>query len=206
MLAGSLVVAACSGASEEPTTEPDPSQPTASLPERGGAQSEPGTPAPPGDPSNPRAQAPPMSAGAFEGAPAYEAKLGPSTIDVSGKGNGHLSFNAGGNPAGRACLECHDGTGKGGAPRFSFAGTVYADATGKAAPRVEVRLLGADGKALSTYTDENGNFFFRASEGSFVAPAIAGIRNATTAHSMTNKINDANCNECHGDTARLVLP
>jgi hypothetical protein len=130
----------------------------------------------------------PAASPAFVGAPAYVATLGPSTIDTSGKGNGHLSFNAAGNPAGHACLSCHDGSKKGGAPEFLFAGTLYADAAGtKPDARAEVRLLGADGKGLSAYTDANGNFFFRADAGTYSAPAIAGARNATAARSMSHK-------------------
>lgn len=142
--------------------------------------------------------------GAFAGAPAFRETLGPSTIDKSGKGNGHLSFNADGNPAGRACLTCHDGGGKGGAPGFLFAGTVYTDKTAaKVAVGVEVRVLGADGKGLSAHTDANGNFFFRAEDGVAKVPASAGVRNAALARSMTNKINDGNCNQCHDATMRL---
>ena len=126
--------------------------------------------------------------------------------DTSGKGNGHLSFNAQGNPAGRACLTCHDGGGKGGAPAFLFAGTLYADkAATKPAVGAEVRVLGADGKGLSAYTDVNGNFFARQTAGTTQVPAIAGVRNATVARSMTNKINDGNCNQCHGDAMRISL-
>jgi hypothetical protein len=209
-----LFVAACSGASgEEGTPGTDSEAP--SIPMPGGDPSAPAPPAEtPSNPGSPPAPAPPAppgpapapSAAAFVGAPAYTATLGPSTIDVSGKGNGHLSFNAAGNPAGQACLTCHDGAGKGGAPAFLFAGTVYENAaTGKVAARVEVRLLGADGKGTTTYTDENGNFFFRQNAGTFVAPAIAGVRNATMVQSMANKINDGNCNQCHGATARLTL-
>jgi hypothetical protein len=144
--------------------------------------------------------------GVFAGAPPYQAILGPSTIDKTGKGNGHLSFDKDGNPAGKPCLDCHDGTGKGGAPAFVFAGTVYADAAGtKPAPRVEVRVLGADGKASSAYTDLNGNFFFRAGSGVTVVPATAGARTASASRTMGNKINDANCNQCHGTTARVTL-
>lgn len=142
----------------------------------------------------------------FAGVPAYVATLGPSTIDTSGKGNGHLSFSATGNPAGHACLTCHDGTGKGGAPAFLFAGTVYEDkAATKAAAKVEVRMVGADGKGLSSYTDINGNFFFRASAGVMTVPATAGARTATITRSMVSKINDANCNQCHAAGSRISL-
>jgi len=132
--------------------------------------------------------------------------LGPSTIDTSGKGNGHLSFNPQGNPAGRACLTCHDGTGKGGAPKFLFAGTIYQDVAGtKVSPKVEVRFLGADGKALTAYTDVNGNYFFPAGAGATTVPASAGARTATASRTMLNKINDGNCNECHGNGKRITL-
>lgn len=215
-LAGAIVfVVGCSaGSSEEPVADDPVAQPGAPLP---GAPL-PGGPASPGAPTSapPAGTAPAKppsgtpvpapAAGAFVGAPQYVATLGPSTIDKSGKGNGHLSFNAMGNPAGHACLDCHDGSGKGGAPAFLFAGTLYADAAGtKPAASAEVRMLGADGKGLSTYTDTNGNFFFRAGNGTIAAPAIAGARTATLARSMTNKINDANCNQCHGTTSRIAL-
>src|SRR5262245_47912803 len=35
----------------------------------------------------------PVASGAFAGAPAYKEMIGPSTIDRTGKGNGHLSFD-----------------------------------------------------------------------------------------------------------------
>ena len=220
---GAAMMMSCSSGSgsEDPSTEdpgsvqPLPSAPapevgtgarapgggTVTQPPTGGAGTTPppagggGTTPPPGSPAG---------TAAFAGAPAYVATLGPSTIDTTGKGQGHLSFNAQGNPAGRACLDCHDGDGKG-APAFLFAGTVY-DPTGKVVvPKAEVRMLGADGKGISAYTDANGNFFFRVGSGTTTAPAIAGARSATTVRSMTNKINDGNCNQCHGTSARLAL-
>ena len=210
-LASAIVfIVGCSSGEEEELSDPAVVE-GAPVP---GASGTPGTGAPspgaPGAPKTPPAgpapSSTPANAGAFAGAPAYAAKLGPSTIDTSGKGNGHLSFNNTGNPAGKACLNCHDGGGKGGAPAFLFAGTLFADKAGtKPAVSAEVRLLGADGKGLSAYTDANGNFFFRAGSAVATAPAIAGARNAAGARTMLNKINDANCNECHGSTARLTL-
>lgn len=170
-----------------------------------------GTNAPPAPSGTepPGSAPPPTGTGtnAFTGTPAYVAKLGPSTIDMSGKGNGHLSFNAMGNPAGRACLDCHNGSGKGGAPAFLFAGTIYADAAGtKVVAKAEVRVVGKDNKGISVYTDENGNFFYPASSGGTVAvPAIAGVRDATVAKSMTNEFTVGNCNQCHGSTLRATL-
>lgn len=215
LLAVVIFVVGCSGASSDVDETTDPNAPAgATLP--GGP-----VPAPAGDPSGTTAAGPksppapggtaPAPAGTqstnvFVGAPAYAATLGPSTLDTSGKGNGHLSFNAAGNPAGRACLDCHNGTGKGGAPAFLFAGTVYEDKLAtKVAAKVEVRMVGADGKGLSSYTDVNGNFFFRASAGVTTVPASAGARTATTLRSMVNKLNDANCNQCHAVGTRITL-
>lgn len=198
----------------DPTALPQP--PGAGAPSAGGGAGAPapsgsGTDAPPAPSGTqpPGTQPPPggTDPGVFAGAPAYVAKLGPSTIDLTGKGNGHLSFSATGNPAGRACLDCHNGSGKGGAPAFLFAGTIYADAAGtKVVAKAEVRVVGNDKKAISVYTDENGNFFYPASSGGTVAvPAVAGVRDATAVKSMTNEFTVGNCNQCHGSTLRATL-
>jgi hypothetical protein len=219
LVLGALLFVGCGSgdSSGSGTEEPTNLPPGSGEQAPGGASGSTGG-APPSSGSTPPGSTPPGStppgttpptgtaSGAFAGAPPYVPTLGPSTIDTSGKGNGHLSFNPTGNPAGKPCLDCHDGTGKGGAPKFLFAGTIYADAAGtKVVPKAEVRLLGADNKGLSAYTDENGNFFFRAAAGAFVAPAVAGARTATKTTSMVNKINDANCNQCHGTTQRVTL-
>lgn len=216
LLGAFVLVVGCSSGGAGSSDDADAAAAEATtLPATPGAPGAPGTPAPGSNadagnaadgaaPATPAPGAP--GAAAFAGAPAYVAALGPSTIDTSGKGNGHLSFNAAGNPAGQACTTCHDGAKKGGAPAFAFAGTVYEDkAATKPAARVEVRVLNADGKGLSTYTDANGNFFFRQTEGTLKPPAIAGVRTATVASSMANKINDGNCNQCHGAGMRLTL-
>src|SRR5690349_11375865 len=117
ILSSALLAFACSSetAPEEPATggenPPAPGGeaspvPGAPAPGPGGGTTPAPTKAP--EPPPPPPQAP--NAGVFANAPAYVATLGPSTIDTSGKGNGHLSFNKDGNPAGRACLNCHDGT------------------------------------------------------------------------------------------------
>jgi hypothetical protein len=215
-----FLVACSGGSTEEPDQGSDPNAPpAAALPGTPGSPEAPGTPgAPAPAPGTPPASSPPgttpapsttpdnTNVGAFAGAPAYVATLGPSTIDTSGRGNGHLSFNAAGNPAGRACLDCHDGAGKGGAPAFALAGTIYADKTAtKVAAKVEIRMVGADGKALSAYTDINGNFFVRTSAGTTTVPAIAAIRDATVVKPMVNKISEANCNQCHTPGSRVTL-
>ena len=77
-------------------------------------------------------------------------KSGPSTRKAA-----HPFTND--DPAGRACFDCHGGA----ATSFSFAGTVYANAAGTArAANVEVRMLDKGGKALSAWTNADGNFFF----------------------------------------------
>lgn len=208
----SFVVGCGAGSAEDPgSTDPAATPAATAAPGAPGAPT-PGAPAPgaPGTGAGatmpPASTTPAASAAAFAGSPAYVATLGPSTIDTSGKGNGHLSLDAQGNPAGHACLTCHDGAGKGGAPGFLFAGTIYADkAATKPAASAEIRVLGADGKGLSAYTDANGNFFFRVSAGTTTIPAIAGVRTAAATSSMANKINDGNCNSCHGAALRITL-
>jgi hypothetical protein len=139
---------------------------------------------------------------AFSGAPAYVATLGPSA-----RKNAH-NFGQNGSPAGRACLNCHDGDGR--APEFAFGGTVYRDAAGaQAAARVEVRVRDQNGKAVSAYSDNDGNFFFPLNpNGDLAFPAHAGIRNASGTKLMGSTVNNGNCNACHnaGAAGRLVAP
>ncbi|MBS2013428.1 MAG: hypothetical protein JST00_11100 [Deltaproteobacteria bacterium] len=143
----------------------------------------------------------PKAKNAFDGAPAYAAMVGPTTRKA-----GHNFANATPrtNPAGRACLNCHGDSG--GAPTFSAAGTVYAGTT--PASSVEVRVLGNDGKAYSTYTDADGNFFFRASTQLIELPAMVGVRNASGARLMTTLVTSGNCNQCHsnaGGAGRIAV-
>jgi hypothetical protein len=156
--------------------------------------------------SNDGAAPPPPATGdaggpvnAFTGAPAYVATLGPSARNAR---------HAGLNPAGSACLSCHDG--QKGVVAFLFGGTVWKDANATApASSVEVRVLDASGVALHAYSDGDGNFFFPATPQTtkLAAPAHAGLRDATSTRTMTNLINDADCNGCHrsGGEARLAV-
>ena len=145
--------------------------------------------------------APPKPKNAFDGAPAYAAKVGPTTRKA-----GHDFANATPrtNPAGRPCLNCHGASG--GAPTFSAAGTVYVGTT--PASSVEVRVVGDDGKTYSAFTDADGNFFFRAATQFIEFPAMTGARNASGARLMAGLPTSGNCNQCHsaaGSAGRIVV-
>ncbi len=140
---------------------------------------------------------------AFTSAGAYAATAGPSTRKA---GHDFAGATPTTNPAGRPCLQCHGSGGP--APRFAFAGTVYKDATGTPAPRVQVRVVGADGVARTAFTDADGNFFFRFASGAVKFPALAGARDGDTAELMTNTTANGNCNSCHragGTEPQLVV-
>lgn len=132
------------------------------------------------------------SAGAFSGADAYSATLGPTARQG---GHAFASATPATNPAGRPCLQCHGAGGP--APRFAFAGTIYKDALQTPAPRVQVRVVGADGAARVTFTDADGNFFFRFTSGAVKFPALVGARDADTTKLMTIDATNGNCNGCH---------
>ena len=134
---------------------------------------------------------------AFTGAGAYVATNGPSTL----KG----AHPNGGNPAKVDCLSsgCHGAGGAG--PRFAAGGTVFTSAAATTpAAQVEVRLRDAAGKAVSAFTDANGNFFVRAADAAaLVFPVQAGARNAATTQTMSATIANGACNSaaCHGSAA-----
>jgi hypothetical protein len=198
---------ACSGEAAEAGGSGDEGAPTASAavpafeeapPEardddESPGDEEPAAPAPEED------KPPPTPTDAFFEAPAYVATLGPST-----RRPGHNFNNATPrqNPAGRSCLNCHDGNG--GAPQFSAAGTVYAGS--QPAARVEVRAIDDEGKIASVYTDADGNFFFPGAL-DLAFPALVGARNATTTLLMKAPAPNGNCNQCHrgGNAGRLSL-
>jgi cytochrome c553 len=140
---------------------------------------------------------------AFTGAAAYAATTGATTIQTQHNFAGSTPTT---NPAGQPCLKCHGAAGP--APRFTFGGTIYKDATGTPASQIEVRVVGTDGVARSTYTDANGNFFFPFASGAVKFPAAAGARDADTKKSMTTTTANGNCNSCHkagGTSPPLVV-
>jgi hypothetical protein len=133
--------------------------------------------------------------GAFLGAPAYVPRTGKSTFYG-------FDHPAGGNPVRTACLECHGPTGQ--AAQFFAGGTVFKSGGGMTpAAQVEIRLRLDNGIAISTYTDNSGNFFITASAAAnagVVFPLHAGARNANGASLATGAIANGDCNSsaCHG--------
>jgi hypothetical protein len=143
----------------------------------------------------------PIDPNPFTGAPAYVSTLGPSARKTA-----HPFTND--NPAGRACFNCHGDNGA--ATPMAFGGTVYTSAAGTtAAARVEVRVKDKDGKAISAWSDADGNFYFLVNpNGDLNLPGHAGIRNAKGNKVMSGTIADGNCNGCHNanGAGRLVAP
>jgi hypothetical protein len=138
----------------------------------------------------------------FAGAPAYVATLGPSARKTA-----HPFTND--NPAGKPCFNCHGDNGA--ATPMAFGGTVYTSAAGTTgASKVEVRVKDKDGKAISAWSDADGNFFFFVNpNGDLNLPGHAGIRNAKGNKVMSATIANGNCNGCHNANnaaGRLVAP
>jgi cytochrome c553 len=146
---------------------------------------------------------PPATPTIFTGAPAYAATTGPATRIAAHDFAGATPTT---NPAGRPCMQCHGAAGP--APRFLIAGTVHKDATGTPAAQIEVRVVGSDGVARTTYSNADGNFFFRASAGAVAFPAKVGARDGNTTKVMTIDAANGNCNSCHraaGKSSPLVV-
>lgn len=135
---------------------------------------------------------------AFTGAPAFvSGKTGANTS----KGQHILQFGNL-NPAQKDCMQCHA---KNNDLLMFAGGTVYKDkAATMPAAQVEVRLRNpTTGKAISTYTDNLGNFFFRKSDAATAGvtfPVNAGVRDATNSVTMGDTPMDGGCNgtTCHG--------
>lgn len=141
------------------------------------------------------------ASGPFAGAPAYAATLGPSA-----RKSAHPFTD--GNPAGHACFKCHDAAG--GATPMAFGGTVYAAGATTPAARVEIRVKDSAGKALSAWSDDDGNFYFLLNpNGDLVFPAHVGARDTNGTKLMSGTLANGNCNGCHNAknaAGRLVAP
>lgn len=214
LLVVSLALAACGGfdagnpyhmrgtqGPDTNATEPPPGEeegdmtPGAETPDAGSPTVVPTDP----DASTP----PPPKPTPFTGAPAYAGTAGPTTRIAAHNFAGATPTT---NPAGRPCMQCHGAAGP--APRFIIAGTVYQDATGTPAGQVEVRVVGSDGVARTTYSNADGNFFFRAATGAVAFPAKVGARDGNTTKVMTIDAANGNCNSCHraaGTSSPLVV-
>jgi hypothetical protein len=138
--------------------------------------------------------APPASV--FDGQPGYIKTSGPSTDQAN-----HMKLFGTTDPAGMDCLSCHESDAT---TPFTFGGTVR-DATDAGENNVQVLVLNTDASVMSTYTDQNGNFFFEAT-GQINPGAKVGIRNATTVQQMPDALTgptQGGCNQkgtCHGGT------
>ena len=124
---------------------------------------------------------PPPPPNVFTGAPGFVSSIAADTHN-----------------AGQNCMGgCHD-------HGFTFAGTLT-DGVGNGVAGAEVRLVDANGTAISVHTGTNGNFH---SSTPFVAPAHVGARNATKTALMIGSLTLANggCNGCHktGGTAPMI--
>jgi len=148
-----------------------------------------GGPTPTPDASTP----PPVNA--FTGAPAYVATTGRNA-----RKNDHGN---GGNAAKLACLGCHRAGGN--APIWFAGGTVFTSAAGTTpAAQVEVRFRDATGKAASTYTDADGNFYLTPGQANGLTfPLQVAARDATTVRPMVTMLPNGDCSSsaCHGAAA-----
>jgi hypothetical protein len=102
--------------------------------------------------------------------------------------------------AGQDCMGgCHN-------HGFTFAGTLT-DGAGNGVAGAEVRLVDANGQAISVHTDSIGNFH---SSTAWTGPAKVGARNATTKVLMSSTIaTGKGCNGCHavgGTVAPIHIP
>lgn len=150
--------------------------------------------------------APTANKGVFEAAPTYVATAGATTRKAKHNFAGNTPTT---NPAGRACMQCHGAAGP--APRFVVGGTIFKDAAGTMpAARVEVRIIDAENKATSTYTDADGNYFIKFNAATPVAfPIRAGVRDADSLLSMRAGAAAGNCNSCHkpaGASTPIAVP
>jgi hypothetical protein len=127
------------------------------------------------------------------------AKSGPPTDNAE-----HWFGEGTSNPAGQACLDCHDGRTRN-VTAFVVGGTVYLDAARTVpAASVEVRVRANDGTAVSAYTDNDGNFFVRKDKTSpnLAPPWRVGVRDIARIKMSSNLINSGNCTSCHRDGAQ----
>lgn len=96
-------------------------------------------------------------------------------------------------PTGTPCLSCHK---SGGAPAFTFAGSVYTD-DARAAPNpdAEISVLDASGKERIAHADADGNFWVKGD--ALALPAHAGARQGAKVVKMGGAVDNADCNGCH---------
>ena len=186
------VIAACSGGDpgggSTPADPGDPSLGPVSGGASGGASHDGGAtsahdaaPALPPDPPQPGVYVD-NPQDAWSGAPAY--KSAPPAIRANDMHSSPVT--------GQPCLDCHDGTT---CTKFDFAGTVWqAPGKTKGAADVEVRLIDANSYAHSVHSDQDGNFWHRATS-DLALPSMSGVRTANW--KAVGTLNGVSCNHCH---------
>ena len=97
---------------------------------------------------------------------------------------------------GTDCLSCHNGATMG-TVEFLYAGTIYGSPDGGAgAETIEVRVIDAKKKGVSTYSDTNGDFWSEATA-ALAVPGLAGARNGVSEQIMPKALESGDCNSCH---------
>jgi hypothetical protein len=102
--------------------------------------------------------------------------------------------------AGSACLGCHGG---GGAPTFSFAGTLY-DSAGNAVTGATIEAVDANGQTVRVVSAQNGNFY-TASPLTF--PLTVRASGCPDDHPMSGLVSSGDCASggCHA-AIPITLP
>jgi hypothetical protein len=144
---------------------------------------------------------------AFTGAPAF-TKCKATRESNNPK---HIGVLVDSDPAGNNCLNCHVAGGLAAAFPMGFAGTIYGDvaASKPIGPGVEVRVRDNTGAAVTTCTDNSGNFFAPAfTTPSFARQMQAGVRSTGGRQALmpgTVKVGACNSAGCHDDGQRIYL-
>jgi hypothetical protein len=125
---------------------------------------------------------------AFTGAPPYKSTVGNSA-----------------HHPGESCSSsnCHGPAG--GETTFIVGGTVYKDYKGTIpAPGVEVRVVDAAGKSVSTYSGTNGNFSLSQGGNAVMFPVMVGIRDGTTTRPMVTAITSTAMGSCASSGCHII--
>ena len=101
---------------------------------------------------------------------------------------------------GQPCLVCHGGDGPG-SPTFSVAGTVFETPRELVAlPGTLVHLADTDGKRVSTWTNDAGNFYLAFTDFSPRYPLWVSLeRDSVVVEMKTPSYREGSCAGCHAD-------
>ena len=102
---------------------------------------------------------------------------------------------------GSDCLACHDGSGGGGgeadedAPKFTAAGTAFADMDGTGPlSGATVRITDAGGTVVTLTTNSVGNFY---TNEALTFPIDAEVEANGSTSTMASSVDVGGCNSCH---------